>query len=347
MIWVPVRWTVTEPVTRQTDLALYEALFDSFWTAEAPPSIAPRTMPRAPRHRTPSKFTIATYMAFKAHQNLPEMDVVDRTGTYTDQETLKRKWFSEMTAEELDAARQLIRELDWSVSLRTTRRYVPDDRGRIVDLRRVLRRASRLGAIPARLPRRRRVAKQRPVILLADISGSMESYSRLVLQFFHAVILSLSQVETFVFGTRLTRITNQLRLRNLDQALLGASKEVADWAGGTRIGDSLGAFNRQWSRRVLRRGAVVVVISDGCDRGESEALAREIRYLQHRSHRLIWLNPYLGNDRYEARTAGMTAALPFVDSFLPIHNIQALQQFSQVLARIPPSSRQPGHHSRR
>jgi len=173
----------------------------------------------------------------------------------------------------------------------------------------------------------------------------MEKYSRLVLQFFHAVISSLSRVETFVFGTRLTRITPQLRLRNLDNAMLEASREVSDWAGGTRIGASLAAFNRDWSRRVLRRGAVVVVISDGCDRDESATLAREIRYLHHRSHRLVWLNPYLGADRYEARAAGMAAALPFVDSFLPIHNVQALQEFSQVLARIPHHGRPVGRRS--
>jgi uncharacterized protein with von Willebrand factor type A (vWA) domain len=330
-------------VKRKEDLRLFRELFDWFWTGAAQEGgAAPRTMPRAPRHRVSTGFTVATYMAFKARNEMTEMDVVDRSGAFSNQEILQRKWFGEMTPEELDEVRKLMRDLDWSAGLRTTRRYVPDDRGPSVDLRRVLRRASRLGSVPSRLPRRRRAEKQRPVILLADISGSMEKYSRLVLQFFHAVVSSLSRVETFVFATRLTRLTPQLRLRNLDQALHEASREVVDWAGGTRIGACLGAFNRQWGRRLLRRGAVVVIVSDGCDREDPEALAREMRHLQHRCHRLIWLNPFSGHEHYEARTRGMAAALPFVDSFLPIHNVQALQEFSTILARIPPSSRRPG-----
>ncbi len=329
-------------VNRKDDLALFQTLFDWFWRGEELEGRSqPRTMPRAPRHRTSTGLTIATFMAFKARQDLPEMDVVDRSGAFSSEEVLKRKWFSDMTPEELETVRRLIRDLDWTASLRVTRRYVRDDAGSAVDLRRVLRRASRLGAMPARLPRRSRAVKQRPVVLVADISGSMERYSRLVLQFFHAVVSSLDRVETFVFATRLSRITPQLRVRNVDRALDEATREVADWAGGTRIGACLAEFNRRWARRLLRRGAVVVIISDGCDRDDSELLAREMRHLQHRCHRLIWLNPYLGNERYEARVAGMAAALPFVDRFLPIHNVQALQDFARVLARIPPASRGP------
>ncbi len=333
-------------VKRREDLELFEELFAWYWSDQATERVPPpRRKPPAVRRETSTGLSIATYLASKARTDLPETDVVDRSGTFSREEILKRKWFSEMTPEELESVQRLIRDLDWSASLRVTRRFVPDDSGGAVDLRRVLRRAGRLGSIPARIPRRRRKEKQRPVVLIADISGSMERYSRLVLQFFHAVVSSLPHVETFVFGTRLTRITPQLRLRDLDQALLEASREVSDWAGGTRIGECLGTFNREWGRRVLRRGAVVVIISDGCDQGDSEILAREMKHLQHRCHRLIWLNPYLGNERYEARTAGMVAALPFADSFLPIHNVHALQEFSRVLARVPPTSRRPARRA--
>jgi uncharacterized protein with von Willebrand factor type A (vWA) domain len=178
--------------------------------------------------------------------------------------------------------------------------------------------------------------KERPFVLLADVSGSMDKYARLVLQFFYSVSHSLRHVECFVFGTRLTRITPQLKLKNIDRAIDEAAREVFDWAGGTRIGDSLKAFNQQWSRRVLRRGAVVLIISDGWERGDVSALTQEMRYLQHRCHRLIWLNPLSGRDTYRPTVEGMAAALPYVDDFLPIHNLQSLSELAQHLAKLTP-----------
>lgn len=335
-------------VTRKEDLALFGTLFGWFWRADGGPgrSAAPR-VPPAPRHRPrrPEQFTVATYAAFKARQATLELDVRDRSGTYTDIELLRHKRFAEMTDEELAAVRRLLTDLEWSASLRRTRRYIVDRRGRSVDLRRVLRQTGRLGSVPGRLPRRRRAMKHRPVIVLADISGSMEKYSRLVLQFLHVLIASTPRVETFVFGTRLTRLTPHLRLRNLDRALESAAEHIHDWAGGTRIASCLRTFNKDWSRRVLRRGAIVVIISDGCDRDAGEELAHEMRYLQHRCHRLIWLNPYLGHERYAPSVEGMAVALPFVDAFLPVHNVQALHAFSEALARIPPTGRSPVRRS--
>jgi uncharacterized protein with von Willebrand factor type A (vWA) domain len=173
------------------------------------------------------------------------------------------------------------------------------------------------------------------VVLLADISGSMAKYSRLLLQFFYGMSQSLRRVESFVFGTRLTRITPQLKLRNIDRALESAAAEVVDWAGGTRIGESLRSFNRDWSRRVLRRGAVVIVVSDGWERGDVETLRREMRYLAHRCHRLVWLNPLLGTPGYQPLVEGMSAALPFVDDFLPIHNLESLRALAAHLVSLP------------
>jgi uncharacterized protein len=171
-------------------------------------------------------------------------------------------------------------------------------------------------------------------VLIADISGSMERYARLLLQFFYSVARRLDKVECFVFGTRLTRITQQMRLRNIDAAIDEAAREIVDWAGGTRIGESLQHFNRQWARRVLGRGAVVLLVSDGWDQGPTENLAREMRSLQRRCHRLLWLNPLLGAHEYQPRVAGMAAALPYIDDFLPIHNLQSLHALAERLERV-------------
>ncbi len=188
--------------------------------------------------------------------------------------------------------------------------------------------------MPLTLPRQSPKVKQRPVVLIADISGSMEKYSRLVLQLFYSMSHSLGGVESFVFGTRLTRITPQLALRNIDQAVDQAARQILDWGGGTRIGESLGAFNRRFARRVLRRGAVVLILSDGWERGDSDLLRREMRYLSHRCHRLIWLNPLLGGKGYEPKTAGMVAALPFVDDFLSVHNVDSLEALGRHLGNL-------------
>lgn len=324
-------------ISRREHLEPFREIFDRFWSppGEAAGGDGPRTMPRAPRHRPREGFTVATYMAFKAGPEAEEMDVADRSGTFTAEEALRRKRFAEMTPEELEAVRRLLRELRWDAAMRVTRRRVADDAGRHLDLRRVLARAARRGSIPPRLPRRRREVKPRPVVLLADISGSMEKYARLVLTFFHSVAATLPTVETFVFGTRLNRITPELRRRDIDVALDEVSRMVTDWAGGTRIGPCLRAFNREWSRRVLRRGAVVVIVSDGCDRDDPGSLAREMRYVQHRCHRLVWLNPYLGHARYEPRAAGMQAALPYIDDFLPADDVQSLEELARFLRRLP------------
>ncbi len=199
----------------------------------------------------------------------------------------------------------------------------------------MLREAAKHGGALIDLAHLSRKIKQRPMVLLADVSGSMERYTRILLQFFYGMSHSLERVESFVFGTRLTRITTQLKLRNIDRALAAASAQVVDWSGGTRIGESLQAFNRLWSRRVLRRGAVVILISDGWECGDVTRLRREMRHLAHRCHRLVWLNPRLGNPRYEPAVQGMSAALPFVDDFLPIHNLESLQALADHLVSLP------------
>src|SRR6185436_7479266 len=171
--------------------------------------------------------------------------------------------------------------------------------------------------------------------ILGDVSGSMELYTRVLLQFFHALGQQFVQVESFVFATRLTRITHELSLRQVDRALEQVSAQVLDFASGTRIGQSLHQFNSLWAGRLLARGAVVLVVSDGWERAGAEVLQKEMRILRERCHRLIWLNPRLGQPSYEPRVAGIAAALPFVDDFLTCHNLQSLGALSDHLAQLP------------
>ncbi|MEO1085052.1 MAG: VWA domain-containing protein [Acidobacteriota bacterium] len=253
-------------VVRREDLALYEALFGRFFSRTWGERAArPQKTPRAPRHDEPREkpFTIVNYMAYKAKHIDREVDVTDRSGTFTDVELLQRKDFSRLTSEELRAVRRLIGDMRWRASLRQTRRRQPSRRGDLLDLRATLRRAARHGGVVTGLERAERRLKQRPIVVLADISGSMEKLSRLVLQFFYSLSRGLGDVEAFLFGTRLTRVTEPLRLRNIDQAISGAARAAQDWSGGTRIGENLHAFERRFARRVLRRGALLIVISDG------------------------------------------------------------------------------------
>jgi uncharacterized protein with von Willebrand factor type A (vWA) domain len=204
----------------------------------------------------------------------------------------------------------------------------------LLDLRRVTRRNLRYGGEVLVLPRRRRKQRPRPLALLCDVSGSMDRYTRLLLRFLHATTQGLEGVETFVFGTRLTRITHQLRLRDPDRALDEVTRDVLDFAGGTRIGEAVATFNRRWARRVLGRGALAVIISDGWDRGDPALLAAEMAHLQRSCHLLVWLNPLLGLEGYQPLTRGMSAALPYVDLFLPAHNLASLEALAAMLSRI-------------
>lgn len=323
-------------VTRHEHLALFTTIFNRFWQSVIGEALEqPRTMPRAPRHKRPApQIPLMVLMSQKAGKDDPEQEVADKAETYSAAELLQNKQFGAMTPEELETTKRLIQEMRWDIIRRRTRRRVSDRKGRELHLRQVMRSAAQYGGVPLRLAWQKRKIKQRPFVLLADISGSMEKYSRLTLQFFYSVSHSFREVECFVFGTRLTRITPQLKLKNIDIAIEEASHQVWDWAGGTRIGDSLHDFNRQWSRRVLRRGAIVLIISDGWDRGDPVRLKQEMRYLQHRCHRLIWLNPLLGRPTYQPQVEGITAALPYVDDFLPIHNLQSLTALSRHLAAL-------------
>ncbi|MCP4203268.1 MAG: VWA domain-containing protein [bacterium] len=334
-------------VNRREELELFELLFNRFWRSRGSDSAAASAkgqsttpQPRRDRDRLRPLGRV-DYLAAASGQADAEIDLRERAQTFSDLEVLQRKDFSEMSAAELEELRRLILEMRWRASLRRTRRWSADSRGTRLHLGRVLREAARHGGTPLRLARRRRKTKRRPIVLLADISGSMEKYSRIILQFFYGALhgFGAGDVECFVFGTRLTCITSSLRIRNVDRALEDASAEILDWSGGTRIGESLGVFNRHWARRVLRRGAVVIIVSDGWERGDVSVLRREMRHLHHRSHRLIWLNPHVGRPGYEPLVEGMVGALPFIDDFLPIHNLESLRALGDALAELPARKR--------
>jgi uncharacterized protein with von Willebrand factor type A (vWA) domain len=260
--------------------------------------------------------------------------VIEVTRTYSDREVLRHKDFAQMSAEESEAVRQMMAHLRWRTSERRTRRRRPG-KGEMLDLRRTLRRSLRAGGEIFNLAYREPKLKPRPLVIIADISGSMERYTRVLLHFIYGMKAALTQpVEAFVFSTRLTRITRPLQIRDLDLALKNVGELVHDWAGGTRIGESLKYFNFEWGRRVLSRGAVVLIISDGWDRGDIELLNREMARLKRNCHRVIWLNPLLGAPDYEPLTRGIQAALPHIDVFLPVHNLASIEDLADRLADL-------------
>jgi uncharacterized protein with von Willebrand factor type A (vWA) domain len=324
----------TTLLTRREDLVLFDRIFDGFWGGRRNGGSGSK-MPLAPRHRQRERPALAMLMSERAHAGDPSVDVVDRSHTASENELLRHKDFSLMTPLELAAVRRLFELRRWDFASRVTRRKVARKSGRELDLRRVPTLAARAGGAVLALPRRSPKIKQRRLVILADISGSMELYTRILLQFMHVLRQRLSDVETFVFATRLTRITGELGLSNVDQALEEVAGRVVDFASGTRIADSLHTFNTEWAGRVLARGAVVLVMSDGWERGLAAHLEKEMRILKERCHRLVWLNPRLGHTRYEPRVLGMAAALRHVDDFLSCHDLRSLEAVARHLGALP------------
>ena len=316
------------------DLELFDQAFALFWRV-APEGWQVRS-PAPPSRRHPQRVPPLLQAPPPADGQGAAADplLVEVTMTYSAWEALRHKDFADLSEEEIEAVRRLIASLNWRLGERRTRRFRPGS-GPALDLRRAIRHNLRHGGEILYWPRRVHPFKPRPLVVLADISGSMERYSRLLLHFVYGLTLGLGRpVESFVFGTRLTRITKQLQHKRIDRALREVAATVNDWSGGTRIGESIRRFNVEWGRRVLGRGAVVLLISDGWDRGDPALLMTEMARLQRSAHRLIWLNPLLGSPEYEPLTRGMQAALPYVDDFLPVHNVKSLEALGNVLSRI-------------
>jgi len=256
----------------------------------------------------------------------------------SDVEALKRKSFAACTPEELAALRRIMARIRLTPPRRRTRRTQPAASGRTPDLRRMVRESLRLHGEPARLAWRRRRVRLRPLILILDISGSMADYSRSLMQFAYSANRaagSVSRVEVFCFGTRLTRITRALETRRPDQALERAAAAVLDWEGGTRIGESLEEFVRTWGRRGLCRGGVVVICSDGLDRGDPGVLAAAMERLSRLCHTLVWMNPHKGSDKtFRPSTVGMLAAAPHIDVLLSGHDLASLEELAALLPTL-------------
>jgi uncharacterized protein with von Willebrand factor type A (vWA) domain len=247
-------------------------------------------------------------------------------------EVLRRKDFAELTPEERRTVLALVRRLTFDTPMRPSRRHRASARGRRFDMRGTLRLSLRTQGEPFHRAWRERRTRPRPLVLVLDVSGSMAPYGRPLIEFAHAAASSGRRVEAFCFGTRLTRITPVLRTRDPDAALAAVAAKVVDWEGGTRIGESLKQLLDEWSSRSALRGAVVVLCSDGLERGEPEALARQMQRLARLSYRLVWVNPLKGSPRYEPLARGMAASLPFVDVFMAGHNLESLESLAEAVA---------------
>jgi uncharacterized protein with von Willebrand factor type A (vWA) domain len=261
--------------------------------------------------------------------------VIDLAARWSAQEILRHKDFARCTDAELDEARRLMAMLRLNGATRKSRRRratrhrVPD---RHLDLRRTVRHAM---ATDGEIVRRRFSApgtSLRRLVLILDISGSMEPYARALVRFAHAAVASRAKVEVFVFGTSLTRLTRELAARDPDRALAQAGDVVNDWSGGTRLGECLRQFNDQWGVRGTARGATVVILSDGWDRGDPAVLVEQMTRLRRVAHRIAWVNPLKATDGFEPTARGMAAALPFVDRFVAGHNLEALEQLAEAIS---------------
>ncbi|MEO1019018.1 MAG: VWA domain-containing protein [Pseudomonadota bacterium] len=261
----------------------------------------------------------------------PEFEL-DAVMTYSAKEVLQEKDFEQMSGEELELARREIRRLRLPIMDVPTRRFAPHPHGRRIDMRTTLRRSLRGGGAVIDLTRKRRRRRHPPLVILSDISGSMSRYSRLLLLFMHAITSDRDRVHSFLFGTHLTNVTRYLRYRDIDVALEKIGQLVTDWSGGTRIGHCLEDFSRNWSRRVLGQGALVLLITDGLDRDGAEGLEAEMERLHKSCRRLIWLNPLLRYDGYEPISTGAKAMIRHVDDFRTIHNLASLEDLTDVLS---------------
>jgi uncharacterized protein with von Willebrand factor type A (vWA) domain len=330
-------------VERHDQQVLFEQAFELYWRnprllERMMQLLLPKVYGRMPRSDAeaplPARLAEALSNLRRDERDAEDQEVdVDAVMSFSSREVLQGKDFETMSVAELVQVKAMIARLRLPLPELPTRRTRTSDHGREVDLRASFRAiASARGAV-APLARRERRRRRPPLVVLCDISGSMDRYARMLLFFLHAITNDRDRVHTLLFGTRLTNITRHLRQRDVDVAVARVAASVSDWAGGTRIGASLAEFNRRWSRRLLAQGAIVLLITDGLDSDVGEGLSQEMERLAKSCRRLIWLNPLLRYDRFEARPAGIRAMLPYVDEFLPVHNLDSLEQLADALSR--------------
>jgi uncharacterized protein len=320
----------TTLVSRHDQIPTYDRVFTRFFLGEGDEPTQPKP------------FSIKAKAEARAELQVPETEPGQERReereaklglVASDAATLRAKSFAACTPEELAALRQIMKTIRLTPPHRRTRRTVAAGSGRRPDLRRTVRETMRTHGEPAELFWRRRRLRLRPLILILDVSGSMADYSRSLVQFAYSTKRAASRVEVFCFGTRLTRITRELEHRRPDEAMERAAKAVFDWEGGTRIGTSLDAFVRDWGRRGLCRGGIVVICSDGLDRGDPSVLAAAMERLSRLCHRIVWMNPHKGiSTDFQPNTLGMMVAAPYVDLLLSGHDLGSLEEFA---ARLP------------
>jgi uncharacterized protein len=335
-------------VSRHADVEAFDAAFACFYDEtriEAPsPSSGAESADPVPAGGDEQRADAAEQPA--AESRAPMSDEEPETGEigmrWSAIERLRELDFARYTDTELREASRLVERIARAVPMRRSRRLRTAADGPVFDKRRTLRAAMRTDGYPIERSWRRPRLVPRKLVFVVDVSGSMQPYARAMITFMQAAVRAGRRVEAFTFGTRLTRITHELDAGDPDRALAAATSVVRDWAGGTRIGPNLRALNAEWGRRGLTRGAVVVIVSDGWERGDIPALVREMERLRRMTHTLVWVNPLAGEPGYEPLAQGMVAALPHIDHFLPGHNLNSLTTLAEVLESLPVRNRHTG-----
>jgi hypothetical protein len=343
-------WTMSSVLlSREEQRPIFDQAFRIFWrdpklVEKMMQLLLPKTYGRAGKdeEQQAQRLTDALFSQQKQEPREREEQEIelDAKLTFSSSEVLQHMDFDTMSAAELAEAKKMIAQLRLPLPEIRTRRYAPSQRGRRVDLRASLRESLREGGDVIPLVRSSPGREHPPLVVLCDISGSMNPYARMFLHFLHAITNDRDRVSVFVFGTRLTNITRQLRHRDVDVAMTKVADAIKDWSGGTRIGVCLREFNWRWARRVLAQNACVLLVSDGLDREAGEGLSEEMDRLAKSCRSLVWLNPLLRYERFEARPAGVRAMLPHVDLFLPVHNLKSLVDLAHTLNRPPTRTHQ-------
>ena len=329
-------------VSKREHLVLFEQAFDLFWRnprllEKMLAALLPQVQGRGgDADELPARLAQALLPPPPPRDESREDESnLDAAFSFSAREVLQKKDFATMSVAELAEVKALLRRMKLPLPQIAVRRTIASPRGHRIDLRATLRRSVGAGGALTPLQFRARRLRTPPLCVLCDISGSMDRYARMLLHFLHAITNDRHRVHVLTFGTRLTNITRHLRHRDVDVALAHVAGAIEDWAGGTRIGQCLGDFNRLWSRRLLGQNAVVLLISDGLDADAGDGLAFEAERLSKSCARLVWLNPLLRYAGFEARPAGIRALLPHVDDFLPVHNLETLTDLTHALARPP------------
>jgi uncharacterized protein with von Willebrand factor type A (vWA) domain len=333
-------WTMSAVLlSRQEQRPIFDQAFRIFWrdpklTEKMMQLLLPKAHGRAarPEEQQSQRLTDALLSQKKNEESRSDRIELEARLTFSSREVLSRMDFDTMSAAELAQAKRMLAELRLPLPLLRTRRKKISVTGKAIDLRATLRETLREGGDIIALVRAAPRELHPPLVVLCDISGSMNPYSRMFLHFLHAITNDRDRVAVFVFGTRLTNITRQLRHRDVDVAMARVAEAIKDWSGGTRIGASLREFNFKWGRRVLGQNACVLLVSDGLDREAGEGLGEEMERLAKSCRSLVWLNPLLRYDKFEARPAGVRAMLPHVDLFLPVHNLRSLVDLARTLS---------------